>query len=311
MLDILFWIAVFVLSLFFVIKSADWFTEGAEVFALTLGISEWVVGMTLVALGTSLPELFTSFVAAWEGATELAVDNVVGSNIANIFLVVGLSAVLARRLLIKRDLIDLDLPMLAASQAILIFIIWDGRVSFVEAVLSVVVLSGYLLYTTKIRHGQTTGHKHKKANLWKLGAVIFGSVLVLLFSSRFAVNSLIKLGELLGVGTSTLSITALAIGTSLPELVVSVSAARRGSYEMSFGNILGSNIFNAAGVIGITGLFFPLVVSSAVLSIGVFFLIAAVALCVISGISRKIHSWEGFFFLILYALFIGKLFNLF
>jgi len=309
-MGIAFWAVIFVVSLFFVIKSADWFTEGAEKIALNLGISQWVVGLTLVALGTSLPELFTSFTAAFAGRSELVVDNIVGSNIANIFLVIGIAAVYAKKLDIKRDLIDLDLPLLAASQAILIFVIWDGKVSFIEALISLFVLGVYLLYTTKIRHGQQL-HKHKKENMWKLGSIIVVSAIVLMVAAKYTITSMLNLGELLGISASILSITALAVGTSLPELVVSVSAARRGSFEMSFGNILGSNIFNSAGVIGLVGVFFPLAVSTSVLTIGIGFLTAAVFLCVVSGISKRIHSWEGIMFLLLYAMFIGKLFGAF
>ncbi len=304
------WILIFCASIFFLVKSADWFTEGAEKFAISLGINQWVVGMTLVALGTSLPEFFTSFSAAMQGHTELVVDNVIGSNVANIFLVIGIAALFAKKLVIERDLIDLDLPLLAASQAILLFVIWDGSVSFADAIISLFVLAVYLLYTTKIRHGQQL-HKHGKENMWKLGGIIVGSAIVLMFAAKYTIESLLNLGELLGVSASILSITALAVGTSLPELVVSVSAARRGSFEMSFGNIIGSNIFNGAGVVGLVGLFFPLVVSASVLSVGVGFLAAAVILCVFSGISRKIHSWEGMMFLLLYAMFIGKLFGAF
>lgn len=310
MIDILIWSVVFCASVFFLVKSADWFTEGAEKFAISLGVSEWVVGLTLVSLGTSLPELFTSFSASIAGKPELVVDNVVGSNIANIFLVVGVSAVFARKLVIQRNLIDLDLPLLAASQALLLFVLWDGKVGLVEGIISLGVLVTYLLYTARIRHGQAL-HKHKKENMGKLLAIIAGSAAVLVLAANYTIQSILTLGDLLGLSASVLSITALAIGTSLPELMVSVAAARKGSFEMSFGNILGSNIFNSAGVVGLVSVFFPLVVSPAVLSIGLGSLTAAVVLCVISGISKRIHAWEGVMFLLLYVMFVGKLFGLF
>ncbi len=310
MLSILLWAFVFCLSLFFVIKSADYFTESAEKFAVSLGISQWVIGLTLVAIGTSLPELFTSLASVFAGRTELVADNIVGSNIANILLIVGVSAIFAGKLVVKRDIIDLDLPLLAGSQAVLLFVLFDGKVNRVEGVISLFVLAVYLLYTLRVHAGETTEHKHKKEGFVKLCCFIIGSLAVLIIASKFTIDSLIRLGDLLGIGSSVLGVTALAIGTSLPELMVSVSAARRGAYELSFGNIFGSNIFNGAGIIGISAVVAPLAVSAATLSV-LGFLIAATVLYIISGISRRIHIWEGLMFLAVYALFIGKLFGLF
>lgn len=311
MFDILLWSAIFIVCLFFVIKSADYFIEGAEKIALSLGVSQWIIGLTLVAIGTSLPELFTSFTAAFAGNVELVADNIVGSNIANILLIVGISAIFARKLIVHRDLIDLDLPLLGASQALLIFVLWDGKVNFAEGIISLLLLTIYIVYTLQVHEGEGTGHHHKKENLLKLSGVIVVSLAVLIFSSKYTITSLLKLGELFGISASILGVTALAIGTSLPELMVSISAARKGAFEMSFGNILGSNIFNGAGIIGITSLFFPLTVSVPTMTIGLAFLVAATLLCIISGISKRIHIWEGLMFVLLYVLFVGKLFNLF
>lgn len=311
MFDILLWAAVFVVSLFFVIKSADWFTEGAEKLALSVGVSQWVIGLTLLALGTSLPELFTSFTASFAGMPELVVDNVVGSNIANILLIIGISAIFARKLVVNRDLIDLDLPILLVSQTIFVFTIWDGKVSVPEGIILLLVLVIYLAYSMRVHEGETTGHHHKKENMLKLSGIIIASLVVLIFASKYTITSMIELGTLLGISASILGVTALAVGTSLPELMVSVSAARKGNFEMSLGNILGSNIFNAAGIVGLVSLFFGLTVSATTLSIGLGFLIASTLLCVISGISKRIHLWEGLLFVLLYVVFIGKLFGLF
>lgn len=308
MLSILFWAVVFVASLAVLIKSADWFTEGAERLGISLGISEFVVGMTVVSVGTSLPELITGAIAAWEGHAQLVLDNVVGSNISNIFLILGVASIAARSLKVERNLIDLDLPILAASQAVLVFVLLDGKVSLAEALISFAVAVVYVLYTLRERRGQLL-HKHKRERVWKLVGIIAVSALFIFVGAKFTVDSMLELGALLGVGASALAATALAVGTSLPELVVSVQAARKKKFEMAIGNIFGSNIFNSAGVVGLIGVFAPLTASAGIMSVGMLFLLAAVTLCVISGISKRIHSWEGAFFLALYALFVVQMFG--
>lgn len=308
MLELLMWVAIFVAALATLIKSADWFTNGAERLGLRLGIPEFIVGMTIVSIGTSLPELITSAIAASEGHAQLLLDNVVGSNIANVFLILGVSAVVARGLTIKRDLIDLDLPILAASQVLAIFMIWDGQVTFVEALISLGAMLLYVMYT--LREKTTSEHHHhKKESILKLSGILLASGVLVFLGAKFTVDSLLTLGELLGVGASVLAATALAVGTSLPELAVSVAAARKGQFELSVGNIFGSNIFNTTGIVGLVGLFTALPASELVLTVGIPFMAAAMGLCVISGISRKFHSWEGAFFLLLFALYIARSFG--
>jgi cation:H+ antiporter len=125
---LVFWILVFIVSLAVLVKSADWFIEGSEKIGLALKISPFIIGVTIVSVGTSFPELASSIVAALRGATEIVTANALGSNIANILLVVGLSAVVARQLIIKRSLIDLDAPLLATTTVLFIFIMWDKQI---------------------------------------------------------------------------------------------------------------------------------------------------------------------------------------
>jgi len=308
---IILWAIVFAGSLFFVIKGADWFTKGAEMLALRLGVSKWVIGLTLVAIGTSIPELFTSLMAALQGQTEIAAANVVGSNIANILLIIGLSTIVAKRVIIERDLIDIDLPFFAATTAMLIAVLWGGTVSRVEGLLCVVALGVYLFYAASLRREEFAKKDIEKDGSWKIALLVLGGLALLIVSSKYTVDALIKLGELLNIYPGLISITALSIGTSLPELMVSLVAAKRGSFDLSISNIIGSNIFNSVGVIGIVALVTPISAGPTVLAAGIGFLIAASALFIISCLSKKIHIWEGLLFVLLYVLFIAKLFNLF
>jgi len=144
---VIFWILIFVGSLALLVKSADLFVESAEKIGLALKISPFIIGVTIVAIGTSFPELASSLAAIFKGASEIVVANALGSNIANILLIVGLSAIMARKLIVTRSLIDLDAPLLAVSTALFLFIMWDKQIVLGEGILLVSAFVVYILYT--------------------------------------------------------------------------------------------------------------------------------------------------------------------
>jgi cation:H+ antiporter len=331
---IVFWIFIFIISLAVLVKSADWFVESSEKIGLALKISPFIVGVTIVALGTSFPELASSIIAVLKGATEIVVANALGSNIANILLIVGISAVAARRLIVKRSLIDLDAPLLAASTVLFVFIMWDRVIVFGEGILLIVAFLVYFLYTIFQKKGEeetpeiaevvpSRVERREKAIIkqektktpQKLTPRIFVFLIIgiigLALGANYTIESVIKLSKLFNISTSLIAITAVAIGTSLPELVVSVRAALQKKYEIALGNVFGSNVFNALIVIGIPALIRSLKVDNLTFTVGLPFLVVATLLFVISGISRRIHVWEGAMYLLIYVLFIIKLINLF
>ena len=330
---IAFWILIFILSLGIMIKSADWFIENSEKIALAFKISPFIIGVTIVALGTSLPELASSLVAVFKNTTEIVPANVLGSNITNILLIVGLSAIAARTLIIKRSLIDLDAPLLGASTFLLVFVMWDGKIVFGEGVLLILGFLIYLSYTVfhrreedeafeaeevlpsraerrreglRLNEVESENLVEPKISFKNILFLIFGAA-GLAFGANYTVESILKLSSFLGISTSLLAITIVALGTSLPELVVSVGAARKKKYEIALGNIFGSNFFNVLIVAGIPSLIKTLEVDELTLSIGLPFLVIATLLFIISGISRRIHIWEGAMYLLLYVLFIVKI----
>jgi cation:H+ antiporter len=261
-------------------------------------------------MGTSLPELATSLAGVLRGLTELPADNIVGSNIANILLIIGITAIIARVIIIKRDLINLDLPLLAASQALLILVIWDGTVTLFEGILSVLLMAVYLHYTVKGHgaiHREKATAKERTRPILSLLAGTIVSLAFLVVASEFTIRGLTNLAQALDIAASFLAITALAVGTSLPELIVTILAITKGQHELGAGNIVGSNIFNGAFVLGVSALVKPLAVSAGTLALGIPFLAAATLLLIFSGISRRIHNWEGAMFILVYALFIGQL----
>ena len=336
---LIFWIIVFILSLAILVKSADWFVNSAEKIGLAFKISPFIVGVTIVALGTSFPELIISLFAVFKGATEIVVAGALGSNIANILLIVGFSAIVARTLIIKKSLIDLDAPLLAMSTILFIFIMWDREIVFWEGLLLLCAFFIYFLYTifnkgeekeseedafrviseeigeVEVLPSRVERRRSKKKeqevfcpklNLKVFFFLIFGMV-GLAIGAYFTIESVIKLAELFQIPASFIAIIAVAIGTSLPELVVSVKAALAKKYEIALGNVFGSNIFNILLVVGIPSLIQPLIVDNLTFNIGLSFLVAATLLFIISGISRRIHIWEGMMYILLYFLFIFKL----
>ncbi len=323
----IFWTIIFLISLFLLVKGADWFVESAERIGLALKISPFIIGVTIVALGTSFPELAVSLTATLKGVTEVATSTALGSAIANIFLIVGLSAIVARRLVVKRSLIDLDAPLLAATTVLFVFIMLDKKIVFFEGLLLVLAFIIYILYTVFRREEETpeivevlpsrVERRKKKAVkkekqespkfTFKILFFLILGLIGLIVGAQLNIKALLKLSEIFKITTSFLAITAVAVGTSLPDMVVSVIAAAKKKYEISLGNVFGSNVFLVLAVVGIPALIRTLTVDDLTFFIGLPFLVVATFLFVISGISRRIHIWEGLMYIILYLLFLFRL----
>lgn len=327
---LLFWIVVFIVSIAVLVKSADWLLVSAEKIGLAIGLSSFIVGIVIVGLGTSFPELISSLVATLRGVTEIAVANAIGSNIANILLIIGISAVLAGRLAVTKNLMDLDLPLLAISTALFVGIVWDRQIVLGESILLLIMFAVYLLYTILHKDSEeevevlparperrknitSLKRKEKVVQRPKVTAkdilfLVIG-VLGLAFGSEYLINSVVNLSKILNVGVGTISLVAVAVGTSLPELLVSAKAAWQKKPEVALGNIFGSNVFNMLVVIGIPGLLRTLYLDEQTFAVGVPFLVVSSLLFIISGLSRRIYVYEGAMYLVVYAFFIGKLFG--
>lgn len=342
-MTLLLWIVIFGVSLAVLIKGADLFTESAEKIGLALKISPFIIGVTIVAIGTSLPELTTGIIAVLKQNSEINVATLVGSNIANILLIIGLACVLGGMLILKRSLIDLDLPLLASITALFIFCASDKKITSAEALILILAYFIYLTYTIVQRREKEEEEKGlvrflrraytfilgkkeevRKAEVIevfppeekeKLRPLVFFSLVLggamLYFGANFTVDSLIKIASMLGVSASLIAILALAIGTSLPELAVTIRTAFQKKYEISIGNIIGSNIFRLSAAMGITGIVGTLHFNESTFRLGIPFLGAVTLLFIISGISKRFHVWDGAIYLVIYVLFIGMLFGLF
>lgn len=270
------WLAILavVVGLAILVWSADVFIDGAVALANKLNVPSFLIGVIILGLGTSAPEMIVSMLAALEGSPELALGNAYGSNIVNIALVLG-ATVLISPIIIRKSIINRDMPLLLLVTAVATWQLSDGVLSntdgIVLIVLLVVVLGIQIILS--LREGN---HEHEGGTVEEtakaehsmaqgLGRLFLG-LLVLILSSRAIVWGAIELATLWGLSELIIGLTIVAIGTSLPELVASLSAARKGEHDMALGNIIGSNVFNTLGVVGVAALIAPITPSSIILS---------------------------------------------
>lgn len=240
----------------FLVKGADWFVEGAAGIAKKLGIPQLVIGLTIVAMGTSMPEAAVSITSALSGSAGISIGNVVGSNILNILIILGITAVLTN-VRIQKTTFRYEIPFMIGITIILMaFGITGNQITFLEGILFWLlffIFLGYLFVISKKGSVQDE-EEIKELPLWKgvLG-IIIGGILVVK-GSDFAVEGATEIARYFGMSERFIGLTIVAFGTSLPELVTSVTAARRGNADIAIGNIVGSNIFNILFVIGTTAL---------------------------------------------------------
>ena len=307
-MELAIWIGIGIVSLIVLVKAADYFTKYSEKIGLALGISQFVIGVTIISIGTSLPELSTSLAGVFSGVTEIVVGDIIGSNVADILLGVGIAAIIASALVVKRSLINLDAPLLAGMTILLILMCLDRVIDWKDGVLLILGYVIYALYSYYSRK-EAAGEKKQTKEKFKISYLIYVglSAVAIFLGARYAIESVINISEILNISPSIIALTAIAVGTSLPEAIVAIVAAKKGNYEMALGGIFGSVIFNIGIAVGLPGLISPLEISDVVYFIGLPFLATATLLFVISGISRKIHNWEGAIYILIYTLFIFKL----
>lgn len=313
------WFAALAAALLVLVKSADLFTDGAEAIGLALGLAPYVVGITIVAVGTSLPELVSSVIAVVRHNPEIVLGNVVGSNIANILLVLGIAAILGRRIKATWEILHVDLPLLVSSAFLLAVVAWDGAVTLPEALACLAGSAIYVSYALTMSVRRADQHGDVKADSEQdVGAArgqIAPSVWVKLalgaagvyLGAEYTVRAVIELAAIFEVATDFIAISAVALGTSLPELAVSITAARKGNLEVAIGNVLGSSVFNSFAVVGVAGLFGTLVVAPTVLTLGLPIMVIATLLYFFMLQDREITAWEGWMLVLFYAVFLVQL----
>lgn len=323
---IIFWLVILVISLVVLVKSADYFTEYSEKLGLALGLSSFVIGVTIVALGTSLPELISSLYAVIStGNNEFVADTIIGSNIANALLVLGVGAVYVKTLKVKTSLIDVDLPFFFMSMGVFTFFAWDGNITMQEGMLLLAFLIIFVIYSVKSSNEDEVIKEDKeeiadlskqfkdknvvkgKSSTWKYLLVILASGAGIAISAKYLVDSVLTLSELFNISSSFLTITVVALGTSLPEIFTSIAALKMGNHGLVIGNVFGSNTYNLLLVGGLPAMFGTLQLSELSLTIGLPFLIFATFVVIFTTIDNQVRFWEGAAMLLLYIVFMFRI----
>ncbi len=309
-------IVFFVLGLFILVVGAELLVRGASRLALSFGISPLVVGLTVVAFGTSSPELAVSVQSAYSGQVDIAMGNVVGSNIFNVLFILGLSALIVP-LIVNQQLVRQEVPIMIGVSLLLIVLGLDGTVSRGDGALFLVMLAAYTVIL--IRQSRAASRAAAQAHPTEMGAMpsskwdrhwsvqlalIVVGLLLLVQGSNWLVDAAVTVARHLGVSELVVGLTIVAAGTSLPEVATSVMASIRGERDIAVGNIVGSNIFNILAVLGLSSVLAPrgLNVSPAVQHFDLWVMIAAALACLpVFFTGYLIARWEGAMFLGYYA----------
>ena len=296
-------LVLLVLGFVMLVKGADWFVEGAASLATRFGIPQLVIGLTIVAMGTSMPEAAVSITAALNGNAGISVGNVVGSNILNIFIILGITAVITN-VAIQKSTLKIEIPyMLAISAVLLVFGLTGNSINFVEGIVFWVLFIIYLAYLFRMAKKGTTEDEpaHAPMSLGKcLLFIVVGGIVVVL-GSDFAVDGATGIARMIGLSERFIGLTIVALGTSLPELVTSVTAARKGNADIAIGNIVGSNIFNILFVLGTSALIIPITFESAFAIDTVIAIVAGVVLWLGACRHRELRRPAGIVMLLGYA----------
>ena len=297
-------IVLIVVGVILVLWGADRMTDGAVALAQRMNIPQIVIGLTIVAMGTSAPELFVSLVSALKGTPDLAVGNVVGSNIFNTMLIVGISAMVAP-MVISKSTVKKDIPFAVLASVLLAVMTLDKNISRLDAAILFVFFIGFMIYTLKMAKegdGETEDGEQKNYSVLKSLCFIALGLACLIGGSNLFVEAASQVAISLGVSEAVVGLTVVAGGTSLPELATSVVAARKGKSAIAIGNVIGSNVFNILMILGITGLICPMQMQGITLVDMSAMLISIVLLWFFSFTKFKVERWEG---AVLTIIFVG------
>lgn len=287
-----------------VLKSADWLTNGAVGLATKLGISQIVIGLTIVAIGTSMPEFFVSIVSAIKGTPDLAVGNIVGSNIFNVLLIVGVAATVAP-IAIQRATVRRDIPIAIVASIMLTFMMLDDNISRIDALILFAAFIAFIWITlrnSKNDANEKDASTEKVIPTWKSVLFIIFGLVGLVLGSNIFVDNASSLAHGWGISDAVIGLTIVAGGTSLPELATSAVAARKGDSGIAIGNVLGSNVFNILMILGLTGIISPMHIQN-ITYIDMAVMVISMALFWLFSFTKlRVERWEG---CVLIACFLG------
>ena len=295
-----------VIGFVLLVKGADWFVEGASRVAERFGIQQLVIGLTIVAMGTSLPEAAVSVSAALKGSAEITIGNILGSNILNVLLILGLTAVITP-VAVQKSTIKYEIPYVVVVSAVLMGIGYaDGVVGRLDGVILWILFIMYLLYLLKMAKSgadviEEIPGDGKPMPVWKMLVMIVAGAAMIVLGSNLAVDAASGLARIFGMSERLIGLTIVAFGTSLPELVTSVTAAIKGKADIAVGNIVGSNIFNILFVVGTSALITPVVYASSFLVDSIAAIAVGIILWLLVLRKQKLDRLGGVILLVCYA----------
>jgi len=318
----------FVVGVVALVVGAESLVRGSSRLAARSGLSPVVIGLTVVAFGTSAPELAVSIGAAAGGESEIALGNVIGSNIANVLLVLGLSAVVGGGLVVAQRIVRVDVPIMIVMSALVLVLGLDGRIGRLDGGLFVAILIVYLVWTVRSAVGDQDAdedhdgvadaatlaseyssalgrEKIRGSSLWRDLLYVVGGLALLVVGAQSLVTAATDIARALDISELVIGLTVVAVGTSLPEMATSVVAAARGQRDMAVGNAIGSNLFNILAVLGITGVVSPVIVSSGARGFDLPFMLAVAVACLpIFAEGFILRRWQGAVFLSYYVAYL-------
>ena len=298
-------ILLVIVGIALVLWGADRFTDGASGLARKWHVSELVIGLTVVAMGTSLPELMVSLFSSLNGSSDMSVGNIVGSNIFNTLVIVGASALMLP-VPISKGVLYRDIPLSFLFAGVLYLLCMDAVITRLDAAILLILFCLFLAYTFYLAtHGQRIEESAAEENtILKLLLLLVVGVAGLVIGGQLLVNNAAALARIWGVKESVIGLTILAAGTSLPELATSMVAARKGSDGLALGNAIGSNIFNVAFVLGICNVILPMQVQQISMVDWSTFILSNVALWLVAFTGKVLRKWEGILLLACYAAYL-------
>lgn len=290
--------------------SSDKFVDAAEKVGIYFKLPGFIIGVVIIGFGTSLPELASSIVSVLQGRSEIVISNAIGSNITNIFLVLGVSALFAGSYTIKHDIFQTDLPFLMGSAILISLMTYDQNFTIIEGIICLTALGLYLyrsitqgIISEQMNEEESEVQKKPSIMTWLI--LIISPALITL-GANLTVKSVVAVSEILKIGTEIIAVTVVSLGTSLPEVMVSIQASRKGKGDMAVGNVIGSNIFNTFAVMGVSVFFGPLSISSSypIKTLPIFLGATVMAYFIVQD--KKVFRFEGILLLLFYIFFLGS-----
>lgn len=302
-MEILLQVLLIALGFAMLVKGADWFVDGASGIAARFGIPQLVIGLTIVAMGTSAPEAAVSITAAFKGSADITIGNVVGSNILNILIILGLTSAIVA-VAVAKSTVRYEIPYMIGITLLLLVLGYTGNtISRMEGVVlwaAFLVYLGYLFRMAK-KNKEEVPDEMKEQPLWRLLIAAVVGLILIVWGSDVTVNAATAIAKAIGVSERFIGLTIVALGTSLPELFTSVSAALKGKADIAIGNIVGSNIFNILFVVGTTALITPVVFAPHFIIDTTIAIASAVLLLLCVFKKKRLNRTAGIVMLLSYA----------